>query len=121
MQDPDGANLSSLDSIGSNLFNDNEWSVIAEELSLSPRELQIVRSVFDDAKELAIANHLGISPHTVHTYVERIYRKLAVKSRLQMALRIVAEYLSKTATQESSGKVPPKRPTTERLAFMSSS
>ena len=41
--------------------------------------------------ELAIASDLGISQHTVHTYLERVYRKLAVGSRVALVVRVMAE------------------------------
>ncbi len=75
---------------GHEIFSIAQWNELAEILALSPRELQIVRGVFDDGKEITIAQHLGISPHTVHTYLERIYRKLAVNSRVQLVVRVVA-------------------------------
>jgi DNA-binding NarL/FixJ family response regulator len=50
--------------------------------------LQIVRAVFDDQTEYAIAADLGISPHTVHTHFERLHRKLAVSDRVQLVLRV---------------------------------
>ncbi len=78
---------------GASILSSQEWSQIGDELCLSPRELQIVRRVFDDHKELAIASQLGISRHTVHTYLERIYRKLEVKSRVQLVVHVMSEYL----------------------------
>ena len=56
----------------------------------------MVRGVFDDQKELCIAHRLGISPHTVNTYLQRLYAKLDVSSRPQLILRIMGEYLSAT-------------------------
>jgi DNA-binding CsgD family transcriptional regulator len=53
-------------------------------LKLSGRELQIVRGVFDDYTELAIAKNLNISPHTIHTHCERLYHKLAVTDRVKL-------------------------------------
>lgn len=78
---------------GNAIFSHSEWDEIGTTLYLSPRELQIVQGVFDDAKEAAIARRLKISPHTVHTYLERIYRKLDVNSRVQMIVRVMARYL----------------------------
>ena len=70
------------------------WKTIAKSLGLSPRELQIIQAIFDDRKELAIAHELTISVHTVHTHLERLYRKLGVSSRLGLFLSILSEYLS---------------------------
>ena len=71
------------------------WRVIANSLSISDRELQIIQGVFDDQKEFAIAQELTISVHTVHTHLERLYRKLGVSSRVALVLYILSEYLSK--------------------------
>lgn len=70
------------------------WPSVAELLRLSPRELQVVKGVFRDNKEERIAADLGISAHTVSTYMQRIYAKLRVGSRPQLIVRVVAEYLS---------------------------
>jgi DNA-binding CsgD family transcriptional regulator len=69
------------------------WPNLAAQLRLSPREVQVVKGVFRDDKEQAIAADLGISPHTVSTYLQRIYAKLRVGSRPQLIVRVVAEYL----------------------------
>ena len=70
------------------------WKVIAKSLRISDRELQIIQGIFDDRKEFAIADELKISMHTVHTHLERLYRKLGVSSRVALVLYILAEYLS---------------------------
>lgn len=76
------------------ILTNEAWDVIAKSLQISSRELQIIQEVFDDRKEFAIAHDLNISVHTVHTHLERIYRKLGVSSRLQLVIRIFSEYLS---------------------------
>jgi ATP/maltotriose-dependent transcriptional regulator MalT len=56
------------------------WKTIAKSLRISDRELEIIQGIFDDRKELAIADELKISMHTVHTHLERLYRKLGVSA-----------------------------------------
>jgi DNA-binding CsgD family transcriptional regulator len=70
------------------------WEVIANSLRISDRELQIIQEIFDDRKEFAIADDLMISVHTVHTHLERLYRKLGVSTRVGLILYIFSEYLS---------------------------
>jgi DNA-binding CsgD family transcriptional regulator len=70
------------------------WRVIANSLRISDRELQIIQEIFDDRKESAIADDLTISVHTVHTHLERLYRKLGVSTRVGLILCILSEYLS---------------------------
>jgi DNA-binding NarL/FixJ family response regulator len=79
---------------GQSILTYDGWKAIAKSLRISDRELQIVQGIFDDRKEYAIAHELKISVHTVHTHLERLYRKLGVSSRLGLVLCIVSEYLS---------------------------
>ena len=78
---------------GRSLFSDEQWHSIARSLKLSAREFQIVQAIFDNEIEAAIGVQLGISSHTVHTYLERLYRKLGVGSRCGLLVRVFAEYL----------------------------
>jgi DNA-binding NarL/FixJ family response regulator len=79
---------------GRSILTHNGWRTIAQALRISNRELQIIQGIFDDRKEYAIAYELKISVHTVHTHLERLYRKLGVSSRVALVLYILSEYLS---------------------------
>jgi DNA-binding CsgD family transcriptional regulator len=81
--------------IGRTICSDQTWERGTSVLALSVREAEILKAVFEDQKESCIAANLGISSHTVHTHLERIYRKLRVSSRVELVVRIFAEYLSK--------------------------
>lgn len=78
-------------------ITDRAWEMLADRLALSPREAQIARRVFADDKELAIAQTLGISPHTVRTHMERLYRKLNVQSRVDLVTTIIGSFLTMTS------------------------
>lgn len=71
-----------------------QWRTIARDLHMSARELQIGRRIFDGKNEATIARELGISTHTVHTYIRRLYRKLGVRDRCELLMRLFAEYVS---------------------------
>jgi DNA-binding CsgD family transcriptional regulator len=88
------------------LFSNETWRLLTRSLRLSRREFQIVLAMFDDQKESAMASDLGISPHTVHTHIDRLYRKLSVSSRVALVRRILVEYLYLArAPDEESGQV----------------
>ena len=87
------------------MFSEQAWREIARSLKLSGQELRIVRGMFDDCTEGTIASNLKISPHTVHTHCERLYRKLAVTDRVRLVLRITDEFLALTAVPGS--RLPP--------------
>lgn len=78
---------------GSDIMSEAEWQDVARRLHLSEREQQVVVGVFDDLKEAGIASRLGISAHTVHTHLERLYRKLGVNGRGRMIIEVLAEHL----------------------------
>lgn len=70
------------------------WARIGAALRLSRRELEVVRSVFEYGPDPLIAVRLGISPHTVHSHLDRIYRKLNLSSRCDLVLRVFETYIA---------------------------
>jgi DNA-binding CsgD family transcriptional regulator len=79
---------------GSALLSEADWGEVARALGLSVREQQTVRGVFDNRTERALAVDLGIAACTVHTHLERLYRKLGVTTRVQLVLRVMAVLLA---------------------------
>ena len=84
------------------VYSDSAWKAIGQSLALSGRELEIVRGVFEDRTEYAIATDLNISPHTVHTHVERLHHKLQVANRVQLVLRVMDEFLGLTVSPQAN-------------------
>jgi DNA-binding NarL/FixJ family response regulator len=78
---------------GRSVFSSDIWDLLTRSLGLSQRESEIVQALFDDEKESAIADHLGISRHTVHTHIERLYRKLEVTSHAALVRHVFVEFL----------------------------
>lgn len=77
------------------LLPGHTWSALARALRLSTRELEIVICMIENRLETdeQIAAALGISPHTVHTHLERLFRKLDVTSRSHLILRVFSAYV----------------------------
>jgi DNA-binding CsgD family transcriptional regulator len=84
---------------------ESKWLAIVISLRLSGRETEILRCILNDHSEAVIADHLNISPHTVHTHLERLYRKLGVKSRCQATVRVFAEYVALEQRRKPFGRV----------------
>jgi DNA-binding CsgD family transcriptional regulator len=72
------------------------WRAVAQSLRLTPRETELARAVMGGCRDPKIALDLGLSPHTVHAYLDRIYRKLGVSGRCELVLRVFTEYVSLT-------------------------
>lgn len=83
----------------SSLLKDGKWQLITEAMRLSKREEQIVSGIIDGKSEAQISHGLGISPHTVHTYLSRMYRKLGVDGRCGTVVRVFHEYVRLEANE----------------------
>jgi DNA-binding CsgD family transcriptional regulator len=81
------------------------WTHLARRMKLSPREVQIARAVLTDRTEQGIALDLGMSPHTVHTHLDRLYRKLSVNSRVELVVRLACIFIE--LTREPNSPLPP--------------
>jgi DNA-binding CsgD family transcriptional regulator len=90
---------------GASLLTDHAWLEIARTLGLTKRELQIVQGVFDNLPKAGIAKRLKISGHTVHTHLNRLFKKLTVTTRTELVLRIVEQMI--TLTLSETGVLPP--------------
>ena len=60
-----------------------------EELSLSKRELEVLKSMTKGYSDKEIATELGISDFTSRTHIRNIYRKMGVSSRSQAVVMAI--------------------------------
>jgi DNA-binding NarL/FixJ family response regulator len=67
------------------------------EVSLSPRESEIVRLVAKGHPNKTIAAVLDISPWTVATHLRRVFSKLGVSCRAEMVARVLKEGLLRSS------------------------
>lgn len=86
-------------------LSDGMWESLACSLGLTGRELEVVRSLFQAESEADIGADLGISPHTVHSHLDRIHRKLGVTSRVALVVRVFSAYL-RLEHENSSEELP---------------
>ena len=61
-------------------------------VSLSPRELDVVRRIVEGKKYRDIADELGLGYETIKTYAARIRRKLGVNSKTEIATWYLLEF-----------------------------
>ena len=87
------------------MLSERAWHEIGAQLDLTKRELQIVQGVFDNLTKTGIARRLKISHHTVHTHLNRLFKKLTVTTRTEVVLRIVEQMI--TLTLSDTGVLPP--------------
>lgn len=70
-----------------------QWVALAHELRLSKRECDILKCIFSDERISAMSLELGLAEGTVHTYRERLFRKLGVRSCAQVIAVAFSTYL----------------------------
>ena len=92
------------ESPGRSIFSDRQWLLLARALQLSDRELEIIQCIFDDHTEAATARQLGISAHTIHTHLERLYHKLGVSTRCAAVICVFAEHFTQRAPRRAAGR-----------------
>jgi DNA-binding NarL/FixJ family response regulator len=71
------------------LLNDEHWSYIRKQYSMSPRELQVARLVCEGFNNDEIADSLKITQGTIKTHIRNIYRRIRVKNKIEMLLKFV--------------------------------
>ncbi len=75
------------------LISPTSWRAVAGMFELSDVELAVLQHIFDGYGEQAIARRSRRSRHTVHSHLRAIHAKVGVKSRTELFVRIIAEYL----------------------------
>jgi two-component system nitrate/nitrite response regulator NarP len=59
----------------------------ARRLALAPRERELIQCIRKGMRNRDIASHLGVTEGTVKVYLHRIFEKLGVKNRTELAIR----------------------------------
>lgn len=90
------ANVCIVDPPSSYLKSD-DWRCIADSLGLSARHLDVVQGVFDGLDQASIGLQLGVSPHTVHSHLNLLYRNMGVNSRCELIVRVFLVYVANQA------------------------
>jgi DNA-binding CsgD family transcriptional regulator len=74
------------------IFTDHEWIELTNNLRMSTRQAQIALCLLSGLGDKQIASQLGISVHTVRTYLDRMFTKMDVRDRNEMVVSIFREF-----------------------------
>ncbi|MGA2915707.1 MAG: helix-turn-helix transcriptional regulator [Sedimentisphaerales bacterium] len=70
------------------VFDEKEWKILVEELSLSPQQGQIVHHLFTGESDKQIAQEMGLAVPTVRTHMGRLFTKFNVQDRVGLIIHI---------------------------------
>ena len=79
--------------VGRRILCDHQWQEVRRGLALSKRQFEIVQRLSDDMTEAVMAEELGVSQHTIHSHLTRLYAKANARSRLQLVIQILTEFV----------------------------
>lgn len=92
----------SVSGLGAQIVTKLGWAEMGRKLGLSRRELDVLQGVFDCVTEGELAARLGISEHTVHTHFNRLFKKLGVRTRVELVLRVMAAVVAEEGTSAAA-------------------
>jgi DNA-binding CsgD family transcriptional regulator len=72
------------------LFSDDEWTLLKRDLRLTPRQAEIVRHIAHGLSDKQIARQLEISVPTVRTHMGRLFDKFDLSDRLELLVLVFA-------------------------------
>ncbi len=72
------------------LLSSEEWTRLVTDLTLSPRQAEIVKHLLRGESDKQIARALEISVPTVRTHMGRLFQKFDLNDRVELVLCIFA-------------------------------
>jgi DNA-binding NarL/FixJ family response regulator len=71
------------------LFSEEEWAVLKNDLALAPRQADIVKAICQGMSDTQIAWELGIAVPTVRMHMSRLLRKCDAADRVELVLCVL--------------------------------
>ena len=85
------------------ILSERDWDLLATDLQLSPRQMEIARFISQGMGDKQIAWQLGISFGTVRAHMSRLFQKCEVNDRLELLAHIYATLNGSRAKHPVSG------------------
>jgi DNA-binding CsgD family transcriptional regulator len=72
----------------------DEMTRLCTQLNLSARQREVLHGLLNEEDEATIAERIGVSRHTVHSHLRRLYAKLGVHGRYELVLHVFTQFVS---------------------------
>ncbi len=73
---------------GTEIFSEREWKELVKELSLPPRQAQVIKCLFLGHSDKQIALDLQMAMPTVRTHLSRLFSRFDVQDRTELVLYV---------------------------------
>ncbi len=80
------------------IFTESEWLEIVKELSLPPRQAEVIKYLFLGHSDKQIAMELKICVATVRAHLSRIFSRFDVQDRTELVLYVVSYFCNSSGT-----------------------
>jgi DNA-binding NarL/FixJ family response regulator len=77
---------------GREIFSESEWTELVKELSLSPRQAQVLKCLFLGHSDKQIARDLKMAIPTVRTHLSRLFSRFDVQDRTELVLYVFRRF-----------------------------
>lgn len=74
------------------IFSESEWSELVRDLSLSPRQAQIIKLLLSGHSDKQIARELHIAVATVRTHLSRLFSRFDIEDRSELILYVFSRF-----------------------------
>lgn len=74
------------------IFSEKEWGVLVKELSLSPRQSEVIKHLFSGRSDKQISKVLGIAVPTVRTHLSRLFSRFNLQDRNELILHVFCHF-----------------------------
>ena len=74
------------------IFSESEWMELVNELSLSPRQAQVVECLFLGHSDKQIVLELQMALPTVRTHLSRLFSRFDVQDRTELVLHVFRHF-----------------------------
>jgi DNA-binding CsgD family transcriptional regulator len=74
------------------IFSKSEWAEIVSELSLSPRQAEVIQRILSGRSDKQIARDLQISVPTVRTHLNRAFLRFGVQDRIELVIHVFSKF-----------------------------
>jgi DNA-binding CsgD family transcriptional regulator len=77
------------------LFSVHEWAELKQDLSLSPRQADVVEQLLSGHSDKQIAHELQMSVPTVRTHLCRLFSRFGVDDRCELIVHVYSRFREK--------------------------